>query len=471
MRVVLAKNKSSKKDRTWYCILLKIRLTNQEMSDIKQKHKRKIVQIKYNSYFKIRFDCKPIDQIEKVLKEIQEGRVNVNGVLSKPIGYDYDTILNKEIINDSGFSNDEESNGFGNKIVCTPMYDFPMTTMEKLGIKKDEIDITTSDLEYCLGMTSISNSNNIVIVLPVYCKRLPVPLEDQGKYLAIFQIHKALIRSLVAKVRISPDGRIADTKDTSLSNFKTIARDQHIEKMTTAALPLTAKLRKVAEPKDHIEIQISHKKLTSMKLIEQFWAHEILTRKESHDMLTEIMNRIDPGLEKLELWLEGESKITGDRPTEFENAITILLSLCGFRAIHVGDKYETITEPTRHKAHKKASTGTDMIISPPAESDMIFLCQCTTNWNSKKITDILDFSNEMRSVLSDDQVRIYPVIFTQIQANQISASISDAEHQGVRVVTITELRKLLNDIRDGYKPYELAASLMSQSVLSRYSDG
>lgn len=188
-------------------------------------------------------------------------------------------------------------------------------------------------------------------------------------------------------------------------------------------------------------------------------------------MLTKIVNRIDPGLEKLELWLEGESKSKDDKPTEFEKAITILLSLSGFRAIHVGDKYETTTEPARHRAHKKGSTGTDTIVSLLAEDDAIFLCQCTTNWKNKKITDILDFSNEIGSILNDNQVKVYPVIFTQIQANQISASISDAEDQGVRIVTITELRKLLNEVRNGYKPHDLAASIMSYSVLSRYSDG
>lgn len=281
MRAVLAKNKSSKNDKKWYYILLKIRLTNQEMSDVQREHKKRMVHNKYKKYFRIMFDCKPIDQIEDVLKEIQKGSVNVNGVLSKPIGYDYDSILSKEITNDSGFSNDEESNGFSNKIVCTPMHDFPMTAIEKLGIKKDEIDITTTDLEYCLSMTSISNSNNIAVLLPVYCKRLPVPLEDRGKYLAIFQIHRVLVRSLEAKIRISPDGRTADTKEVSSSNFKAISKDQQIEEMTTAALPLSSRLRKAAEPEDHIEIQISHKKLPSIRLIEQIWAHENLPRKKA----------------------------------------------------------------------------------------------------------------------------------------------------------------------------------------------
>ncbi|MPZ07505.1 MAG: hypothetical protein GEU26_14010 [Nitrososphaeraceae archaeon] len=171
--------------------------------------------------------------------------MNINGVLSKPIGYEYDTILDKEITNDSGYSNKEEANGFTNKIVCTPMHNFPMTAIEELGIKKDEIEISTSDLEYCLGMTSVSNSNNIIVLLPVYCKRLPVPLEYQGKYLAIFQLHRVLTRTLVARVRISPDGHTDVAKDISSPNFRIIADDPQIGEMTTVALPMTTRIRKL----------------------------------------------------------------------------------------------------------------------------------------------------------------------------------------------------------------------------------
>lgn len=66
------------------------------------------------------------------------------------------------------------------------MYDFPMSAIEKLGIKKDDIDITTTDLEYCLSIDSIDNSNNIAVVLPIYCKRLSTSPKDRRKYLAIF---------------------------------------------------------------------------------------------------------------------------------------------------------------------------------------------------------------------------------------------------------------------------------------------
>jgi hypothetical protein len=210
--------------------------------------------------------------------------------------------------------------------------------------------------------------------------------------------------------------------------------------------------------------------LPSVRLTEQLWASEILPRKGNHDAPMKIIERIDPDLKILELWLEGKGNKKDDKPIEFERAVTILLSLCGFCAIHVGDKYETLPTQARHEAHRKSSAGTDVIVFTPSEVDVIFLCQCTTNWNSRKIKDILDFSNEIRSILNTNQVRISPIIFTQLQTNQISASISDAEQQGVRVVTINELRKLLNKIRSGYKPHDSAASIMSYSILSRYSD-
>ena len=80
MRALLAKNLLSKEDKTWHCVL-----TKQEIREVLREHKTRSLRNKHKNYFRVIIDCKPIDQIENVIKEIQEGRVNGSGILSEPM--------------------------------------------------------------------------------------------------------------------------------------------------------------------------------------------------------------------------------------------------------------------------------------------------------------------------------------------------------------------------------------------------
>jgi hypothetical protein len=59
-----------------------------------------------------------------------------------------------------------------------------------------------------------------------------------------------------------------------------------------------------------------------------------------------LVERIDPDLKILESWLTGhtEGRSIHESAPSFEKGITLLLNLCGYRALHVGDKYEIAAE-------------------------------------------------------------------------------------------------------------------------------
>lgn len=84
IRAVLAK---SKRDKLWYCIILKVHLTNQDVNTTKEKQKKGQVCRTNNNLLKVVFGCKRIDQIESFLKDIQKGKIKVNRILARPIGY------------------------------------------------------------------------------------------------------------------------------------------------------------------------------------------------------------------------------------------------------------------------------------------------------------------------------------------------------------------------------------------------
>jgi len=52
-----------------------------------------------------------------------------------------------------------------------------------------------------------------------------------------------------------------------------------------------------------------------------------------------LVERIDPDLKILESWLTGhtEGRSIHESAPSFEKGITLLLNLCGYRALHVGD--------------------------------------------------------------------------------------------------------------------------------------
>jgi hypothetical protein len=162
----------------------------------------------------------------------------------------------------------------------------------------------------------------------------------------------------------------------------------------------------------------------------------------------------------LESWLEGKNQKV--YPEDFEKAVSILLSLCGLRTMHVGEIYETTTVQSRRDVHTKTSVGLDIItLLPTQEDNDISLCQCVTDWKDEKINDILDISNELKQMLESEEIKIYPILITRVEAHKISASKAMAEALGIKVMTIDNLRVLLGEIRANKKPYEIAKSLIS----------
>jgi len=275
-----------------------------------------------------------------------------------------------------------------------------------------------TDLEivsYCLDFPSINNPNNIIILFPIYCRRISLRSEDKGKYLAKFQIHKSLLTGSKAMLRFSsPMGEIKYADEFDLNdNVDTISE------MVITRLPVMPQIGK----NDYLEIEILNNSIHMMT--EKMWAKEIFA-EEYNFWLKNVIERIDPNLEKLESWLEGKDS------KDFEKAVAILLSLCGLRTVHVGEIYEIATVKLRREVHRKTSVGVDiMVLKPSQEDNEIFLCQCTTDWNyEEKLNDVLDISNEINSTIESHQIRIYPILITQVERSKISSSATHVETKG-----------------------------------------
>jgi hypothetical protein len=171
-----------------------------------------------------------------------------------------------------------------------------------------------------------------------------------------------------------------------------------------------------------------------------------------------LIERIDPDLKILESWIKGKGK---DPEIEFEKGIAILLHLCGFQTVHVGDKYEMAAQQTRRETYSKSTVSIDVIIF--SKNDEIYICQCTTEWTKNKITDLLDISQELKSRFSqrDIKPKINPVLFTKVEKNMLSETIRQAEENKVKVVSIEDLLALLEEIKNDKEPSKQAKNLLS----------
>jgi hypothetical protein len=108
----------------------------------------------------------------------------------------------------TGLSTDYDESQYLHKMVFIGMANNPITTIHSLGITDAEIGTDLTMLCYCLETRSINNPNNVIILFPVYYKRLPLLSDERGKYLAKFQIHERLVSSLFARVNVFFEGNI-----------------------------------------------------------------------------------------------------------------------------------------------------------------------------------------------------------------------------------------------------------------------
>lgn len=76
-----------------------------------------------------------------------------------------------------------------------------------------------------------------------------------------------------------------------------------------------------------------------------------------------VLERVDPNLQLLESWLKGSIMKTAS--TDFEMSLTLLLNLCGYRAMQVGSRYEDATQEQRLTTYGKTKVGIDVIAFSP----------------------------------------------------------------------------------------------------------
>jgi hypothetical protein len=233
-------------------------------------------------------------------------------------------------------------------------------------------------------------------------------------------------------------------------------------------------LRKVVKAGDWIREGMLIK--TKFRADEQSSAVSLKLRHEDHDKLIEhvvlerkgtelgnkywikfVQNRLDPDLDALERWLDTGGKNSSD----FETAVAILLYLCGLRTANVGSGYENATLQKRREKHGISKAPVD-ILAWSIEEDELYLCQCSTEGVNQKELEVATFASEISEKLRESAgPRVHAVIITNVLRENIKHAISLAEAAEIKVVTIDDLKILLEDIRANKRPYEKAKTILT----------
>ena len=169
-----------------------------------------------------------------------------------------------------------------------------------------------------------------------------------------------------------------------------------------------------------------------------------LSSEQRNDLLNiirTIYTRIDVDFLTLEKWLRS------NKTDDFEIAICHLFSLIGYTAIHVGNQFEKSTLRDRRERYGKSSTSIDVLAF---YDDKVIICQCSTDFNSKKINEVSNISHELfESINSNGSVCIIPVIASTVSKSSVKATIDEANNQGVKVLIKEGIEEVLTKIRTG----------------------
>lgn len=170
-----------------------------------------------------------------------------------------------------------------------------------------------------------------------------------------------------------------------------------------------------------------------------------------------VLERVDPNLQLLEDWIRGKGKRSSG---DFERGLTMLLNLCGYRAIHVGTQYEDGTKQQRHKIYKKTTVGVD-VIAFSHDNKKVLICQCCTEWKDEKLSDVLISKPELRSriLALPYPPELHFAVVTCDSKKRLPLDMNIPNE--VRIIDIADLLTLLDEVKKGISPYYLVRKIFS----------
>jgi len=247
--------------------------TETELDSI-QTAKRQLGEIN-KSFFKVDFMNTSIQNIQTILNEITSGFIKIGETKAKLPDDRWINILSATASKSSSYNTSEESEGNPHLIIFTTMAQSIAGQIQKLGLK-DKIGIRISQLHSWLDTATLDDGqiNNIVLLFPIYCRPVDVPIGERNNIISKYEIHHNLVDRCSVK--------IVDVNDETVLKWiqpKDFNQRQNSEtEMVVVSIPTLAGQ---ALKERHIKTEIWHEDLgfirednidTSLK-VHSDWSH------------------------------------------------------------------------------------------------------------------------------------------------------------------------------------------------------
>ena|GEM_PF-1618767 len=391
IRAILLKPKEKPDSDQWVCVFLKIRLTKETQLELEETHST--VGSLERKYCKVILASKNIQELDALVNEIKNGHITLQGTLSNISGTDWRQILTKTIVRSEMYTTSEERGGYLHGILFISMYGGSIySVISSLGLSENDFgmkfDLISSRLD---ARDVFTNSNNIVIIFPIYCRQRIPSQNEIGKILAKYEIHELLIPKCNATIVRSTDLSNMDHKQLKFADCKTQKSDEMIEVLLPMVFPSIS-------PDDWIDIEIRHDILGV-----------IGESKIDTNHVLQPPYGIDPLLDGFHLFKAKE------RLTEYINSkkekpqvlsTSWLLALLGFRSIYLGEWSKDDENIYEHQIQIHSAD----IFSYDSETKTFLAVDCTTTVpDTNKISKI---RNTADYLTEKTRHTIIPVIFS-----------------------------------------------------------
>jgi hypothetical protein len=264
------------------------------------------------------------------------------------------------------------------------------------------------------------NSNNVVIIFPIYCKKIENPTSQRGQTIVMYEIHKLLLPSCL--------GEITKMPGDEYKTFRPLDYSSDLGDMKIVSVPLS--LMPIS-PDDHIKTEIRHNRLgvIANNTIE---ADAILTPPYKVDPLLDAFLSIR-AKDRLKEYI-----LSTNYPKRQEQATSWLLSLLGFRNIYFNQ-----FENQDQQIINAAQYSVDIIAQ--YSIDNLLAIDCVTDVPCPK--DITQAKNAANLIEGRISKTVTPVIFSSQPCRELK---QDAQASEAFIVDQTDISSLCDMLLSGH---------------------
>lgn len=185
------------KNNEWINVVTVIDLTRRKVEDLNNEYRfleERLGKLDYDN-FKIIFQARPISEIHDVIKELENGYLNIGDLHTKILARKPQEILDQRVSRDSHVLRVGEYAEYSCYGVTLSMDDSPDRVFLKYGISASMLGVQYFDdlARSWLGLNSFSAAINIYFIIPIYVTTIKIQYQGDNEIKATLRMDQRLV--------------------------------------------------------------------------------------------------------------------------------------------------------------------------------------------------------------------------------------------------------------------------------------